>query len=130
MNGKYSFFNMLKIYRDNRHEVDAYFKGQPIEGFHGDNKKDKNDAFASFGGIALFMVFLLIGAGIWIWALVATIKYWSQLPIWAQIIAVIGLVTGVGPVVTLIVVYIGKGTTGGSKFSDYYSPQLDSTPQW
>ena len=133
MDEKYSFFNMLKIYRDNRDEVNAYFKGQPVEGYQGDHHRN-NDTFSSFGGIAMFMVILLIVAGIWIWALVVTVKYWSILPVWAQIISVIGLLpTGVGPVISLIVVYIGKanpvaihsnfdgggGSSPGSEYSNW-----------
>lgn len=135
MNEKYSFFNMLKIYRDNRHEIHAYFKGQPIEGYHDDSNNDnKNDTFAVFGGVALFMVFFIIMFGIWVWALVVTIKYFSILPLFAQIIAILGLITGIGPVVTLIAVYVGKEypRAAESKFGDYFSPSSDVqfTPQW
>jgi hypothetical protein len=132
MEGKYSFFNMLKIYRDNREEITAYFKGQPVEGFHSNhhNSNHNNDSntFAAFGGIALFMVFLLIAAGIWIWALVVTVKYWNILPVWAQIISVIGLLpTGVGPIISLIVVYIGKANPVAIH-SDFFSPQVAESP--
>ena len=140
MNQKYSFFNMLKIYRDNRHEIHAYFKGQPIEGYRHDSNNDsnndnKNDTFAVFGGVALFMVFFIIMFGIWVWALVVTIKYFSILPLFAQIIAILGLITGIGPVVTLIAVYVGKEypRAAESKFADYFSPgteNLEFTPQW
>ena len=136
MNQKYSFFNMLKIYRDNRHEIHAYFKGQPIEGYHDDSNNDnKNDTFAVFGGVALFMVIFIIMFGIWVWALVVTIKYFSILPLFAQIIAILGLLTGIGPVVTLIAVYVGKEypRAAESKFADYFSPgteNLEFTPQW
>jgi hypothetical protein len=134
MEGKYSFFNMLKIYRDNRDEITAYFKGQPVEGFQNDthnndhhhDNHNKNDTFAAFGGIALFMVFLLIAAGIWIWALVVTVKYWKILPVWAQIISVIGLLpTGVGPIISLVVVYIGKANPVAIH-SDFFSPDTYS----
>lgn len=134
MDEKYSFFNMLKIYRDNRDEVNAYFKGQPVEGYQGDHHHhhdNNNDTFSAFGGIAMFMVILLIVAGIWIWALVVTVKYWSILPVWAQIISVIGLLpTGVGPVISLIVVYIGKANPVAIEgtYANFSSPGTQGTP--
>jgi hypothetical protein len=130
---------MLKIYRDNKNEIHAYFKGQPIEGYQYGNNNDsnndiKNDSFAVFGGVALFMVFFIIIFGIWVWALVVTIKYFSILPLLAQIVAILGLITGIGPVVTLIAVYIGKEypRAAESKFADYFSPgsDVEFTPRW
>ena len=57
-------------------------------------------------------VVLIIGLAIWIWALVVTLKFWKVLPEWAKVIGVLGLlpVVPLGPVVTLIVVYIAKSS--------------------
>ena len=111
MMGQYCFFNMLKIYRDNKHEINAYFKGQTIECYTDDQKVANNVAFALFGGIWIFMIIFAISAAIWVWAVVVTIRYWAILPTWAQVVAVIGLLpSGFGPIITLIAVYVGKGT--------------------
>ena len=128
MYGKYSVFNMMKLYRDNKPVINAYLKGQSVEGYS--NLNDANDsdadaavsagAFAAFGGIAVFLVLMAINMAIWIWALVWTMKYWKVLPGWAQALSVIGLLGVVGgPIMTLIVVYIGKNSNGienSSKF--------------
>jgi hypothetical protein len=63
-------------------------------------------------GIGIFILMFLIVTGIWIWAVVVLVKYWKELPSWAQVLGVIGVlpvVPGGGPILTLIAVYIGKG---------------------
>jgi hypothetical protein len=126
MYGKYSVFNMMKLYRDNRPVIDAYLKGQSVEGFknsdhhHHDDDEDSAVAFAAFGGIGIFLFILAISMAIWIWALIWTMKYWKVLPGWAQALSVIGLLGFVGgPIMTLIVVYIGKNSNGGEKASKF-----------
>jgi hypothetical protein len=59
---------------------------------------------------------MAINMAIWIWALVWTMKYWKVLPGWAQALSIIGLLGVVGgPIMTLIVVYIGKNANGTEK---------------
>lgn len=126
MYGKYSVFNMMKLYRDNKPVIHAYLKGQSVEGYTDHTNDDDADAaasagaFAAFGGIAVFLVLMAISMAIWIWALVWTMKYWKVLPGWAQVLAVIGLLGLVGgPIMTLIVVYIGKNANGAEKGSKF-----------
>lgn len=103
MIGKYSIFNMMKEFRENKPIIEAYLKNQSVEG--------SNDTVNVIAGlsIGMFLTLIMLGIAIWVWAIVVTIKYWNQLPVWAQILAIIGLLTGVGgPIMTLIVVYVGK----------------------
>jgi len=106
--GKYSLFSMLKEARDNKHIIEAYIKKQPIEGLDDDDDYNQDTMFFGLGvGLGLFL--LAVSLAIWIWALTVTIKYWKMLPVWARILAVIGLVSGFGgPIMTLIVVYAAK----------------------
>jgi hypothetical protein len=125
MYGKYSVFNMMKLYRDNKPVIHAYLKGQSVEGYKHANDNDADaavsaGAFAAFGGIAVFLVLMAINMAIWIWALVWTMKYWKVLPGWAQALSIIGLLGVVGgPIMTLIVVYIGKNANGTEKVSKF-----------
>ena len=43
----------------------------------------------------------------WIWGLVIPYKYWNVIPLWAKILAVLGLLSGGGGLFTVIIVYIG-----------------------
>jgi len=105
MYGKYSVFNMMREFRENKPLINAYLKNQSVEGL------DDDSGMIAGMGVGMFLLFFVLNVGIWIWAVVVTIKHWNQLPVWAQVLAIIGLLTGVGgPVMTLIVVYIGKGT--------------------
>ena len=46
---------------------------------------------------------------LWIWGLLITIKFWKEIPTWAKVLAIIGLVVPfLGPVLTIIVVYISR----------------------
>ena len=73
-----------------------------------------NETDITVGGLTLtmglFIPILIIMLVIYIWAIYVLVKYWKQLPVWAQIIGVLGVIPGVplSPIATLIVVYIGK----------------------
>lgn len=84
------------------------------EGFDDD---DAGTAAALGISTSIVVVALLINLAIWIWGLVITIKYWKMLPEWAQIFAVLGLlpVLPFGPIVTLVVVYVGKTAKSGMR---------------
>ena len=78
------------------------------------NNPNYNPGAGAAVGVAsgVLAVVLIIGLAIWIWALVVTLKFWKVLPEWAKVIGVLGLlpVVPLGPVVTLIVVYIAKSS--------------------
>lgn len=56
----------------------------------------------------VFLIALIIGTAIWIWALVVLIKYAKVIPTWALVVGIIFMVLPPGPLVTLIVVYVTK----------------------
>lgn len=110
MLGKYSIFNMLKEAQEKRHIIEAYIRGDTVECYT-DDDDSSGEGKALFGfSIGLGLMILLTSLAIFVWAVVVTIKYWNQLPQWSKVLAIVGLVTGIGgPVMTLIVVYVGKG---------------------
>ncbi len=65
-----------------------------------------DDDASAFG--IIFLIALVIGAAIWIWALVVLIKYAKDIPTWALVVGIIFMVLPPGPLVTLIVVYVSK----------------------
>jgi predicted PurR-regulated permease PerM len=117
MIGKYSLINMLKEAHENKHMIQAYLQNKSMEGYEDVNISNNDKKLFGFG-VGAFLLLLVVGLVLWIWALVVTIKYWDQLPTWAKVLAILGLFTGFGgPVLTLIVVYVSKGSgdvSGGS----------------
>lgn len=107
-NGDYNICNVLSEFNKHTYILQAKMKGETIEGYDG----NAGDFLVSFWGILI----VVLALGLWIWALVVTIKYFKVLPIWAQILGILGLVGFGGPILTLIVVYIGK-SMGSSKSS-------------
>ena len=106
---KYSLTDMYSTYMHNKENVDAYLKGEKIEHYKPDEKIDPSQLTGS--AIAIFSIMMLFSLAIYIWALVAFIKYHQYMPSTAiQIIAGLGLVPMVplGPIVTLILVYTTK----------------------
>ena len=99
--------HMLSLYNDNREYISAHLRGNVTETFTDNSGNDCDIAchFAVYGGITTFLILLWIGIAIYIWAVVALINNWKRLSDVVKIIGVIGLVTGVGPVITLIAVY-------------------------
>ena len=110
---KYSLFELLKEHNKNKKSIHAKLKGETIEGY-----TDSGDTAKILGlSVIPFLIVLLISLVIWIWALVATVKYWNQLPEWAKVISILGILPILpgGPIVTLVVVYIAKGGEKGSR---------------
>jgi hypothetical protein len=70
--------------------------------------------WAELGGIAIFIV--VVWTALWIWNLVAIIHFWNVLPVWAQVIGILGLVpsVGLGNIIALVVIYVAKKGKGGS----------------
>ena len=112
-----SIYILFEKYKENKPLIDAYIKRQSVENFNGDGDGgDGIDPTTKTGGsilglsIGFFLLLLAVSIGIWIWAIVALIKYWDRLPDWAKVLGVLGLIPAVplGPVVTLICVYVAK----------------------
>jgi nucleoside permease NupC len=54
---------------------------------------------------AVFILVMLLTIIIWFWALIALIYYWKKLPLFAQVIGLLGLFTTLSPLTTLVAVY-------------------------
>ena len=118
MDAKYSLLNLSKNFKENKPLIEAYFKGQPVEGL------DNNGGTIMGLGVIAFLILFVIGLSIWIWAIVSLVKYWKVLPDWAKIIGLLALLPVLpigGPIVTLIVVYVAKPkeSTNAYKFRFY-----------
>ena len=104
---KYSLYNLVRAYNDNSSLIHAHFNNNSIEGYHYSKKELKILGLYA----EMFVFVLLISIAVWVWALIELVKNWSGMPDWAKFIGVIGLlgvVTGVGPVITLIAIYVTK----------------------
>ncbi len=124
------YMELVKYIKNNKDLVNAALRNENVEHFRvgkksklsklkskatdGDEDSVDVDPTAAAGIILLFFFILLFASIIWLWALIALIKYWNQLPTTIQAIGVISLITGLGgPIVTLILVYIFKGKGDG-----------------
>ena len=106
----HSLYNYLLEYENNKDLIKAYLSNQHIENYTED-KQHVDDVTTIMGfGIGIFLFMLLISLILWIWAVVILVKYWNQLPSWAKVLGLIGVLPILpgGPIMTLIVVYIGK----------------------
>ena len=110
-----SIYILFEKYKENKPLIDAYIKKQSVENFNGDGgdgiDPDPSTDGAILGlSIGFFLLLIAVSIGIWIWAIVVLIKYWDRLPDWAKVLGVLGLIPAVplGPVVTLICVYVAK----------------------
>jgi hypothetical protein len=106
-----SIYILFEKYKENKPLIDAYIKRQSVENYNGDGIDPTTTDGSILGlSIGFFLLLLLVSIGIWIWAIVVLIKYWNQLPDWAKVLGVLGVIPAVplGPVVTLICVYVAK----------------------
>jgi len=115
----HSLYNYLLAYENNKDLIKAYMSNKSIENYapttdntcQVDLNKVKLNTTTILGfGVGIFILIFLISLGIWIWAVVALLKYRKELPSWAQVLGVIGVLPILpgGPILTLIAVYIGK----------------------
>jgi hypothetical protein len=115
---KFSLFSFLKTYRENQERINAYIKGDTIEQYlvedydivEGYHKHNQVSIWGISLGIGIFLFLLILSFVVFVWALIITVMYWDQIPLWSKIIAILGLVVvgAPGPIITIIVVYIGK----------------------
>ena len=111
------YMELVKYVKDNKELLQSALRNQNVEHFKLSMQKSKegtDDTDISSGAAMAMVIFIFImflfATIIWVWALVALIKYWNLLPTAVQAIGVICLITGFGgPVVTLILVYVFKG---------------------
>jgi len=93
-----SLYGILRTYGDNKDKIENYL----------DDRSANSDKKIAGMAIGLFVALVIIAIVIWVWAAVVLVRYWHYLPQWTQTIGVLGLlpVVPLGPVVTLVVVYI------------------------
>ena len=112
-----SLYTLLLAYENNKDLIKAYLSNKSIENWSDTNKIELDKAqlktSANILGftVGIFISIFLISLITWIWAVVILVKYWSQLPGWAKVLGVIGVlpIIPVGQILTIIVVYISKG---------------------
>ena len=113
-----SLYNYLLAYENNKDLIKAYLSNKHIESDTetttnqvDTDKLVNNVATIMDYSIGIFIIGFLISLALWIWAVVILVKYWNQLPNWAKVLGIIGVLPVIpgGSIMTIIVVYIGKG---------------------
>ena len=100
---QHNVFTLISLYNENKDLINAYYSGESIENFKGEG------GLIAGMGVATFITVLSVSLALWIWALVAIIKFWNYMPTWARVVSLLALLAGIGgPVVSLIVVYASK----------------------
>jgi len=117
-----------KFIKNNKHLIESKIKNQTIEHYTpsatpGIDEKVIEEITA--GILIVWMIAFVIALILWVWALIAIIKYWNVLPTWAKVLGLICILTPIGgPIFTLIIVYMGKesgnGSGNGSNISRFY----------
>lgn len=111
----HSLYNYLLAYENNKDIINAYLCNKSVENYapvNQDLDKAIGRATSILGfSIGVFIFMALISLILWIWAVVILVKYWNQLPSWAQVLGIIGVLPILpgGTILTIIAVYIGKG---------------------
>ena len=118
MIGKYSFYNVMKVYNDHKPLITAYINGKSIEGIDNSLPPEKNVDLAAYGGLTMFIAILVIHIILAIWALVAIYTHWKKMSGIVKALSLILWFSG-GPIFSLILVYVAseEKNTSPSSFS-------------
>lgn len=94
--------------------IDAYHKNQDLIRNHFSKKEHYNEVNAvapskTILGLAVgtFLILLLINIVIYIWVIIALLKFWNKMNIIAIILSIICFFSGLG-IVSLLIIYITK----------------------
>ena len=111
---------IMKIAKDNEEKINAYIKGDIIEGYN-----DDGSLIVAGLSVGMFLLVLVLAFGLFIWNIVAFMKYKDTYAGWS--IAVILLLYFMsGGIASLIAIYLLRNTKNtNSSFSyghgdDYY----------
>jgi hypothetical protein len=114
---KYALPNLLKEYFYNKDRIAAYFKNEPVQHYRLMGAQNGDLTITDPNGIlglsiAFFTILIFVSLAIWLVAIYMIIANWNNLEDWAKVISILGLLTGfVGPIVTIIIVIVGKKKT-------------------
>jgi hypothetical protein len=103
MFGKYCFSNLFQEAYKNKEKLIAHVKGQNIECF--------NDDKIIGMSMTVFIIIFVISFIPWFIAVYLLFTRFHQLETWAIIVAVLGLVTGLGSLVSIVAILIGEKST-------------------
>lgn len=99
--------HIMKIAKDNEEKINSYLKGGIIEGYNGDE-----DTISGLG-VAAFLVVLVLVIGLFIWNIVAFIKYKDTYADWATAVIIL-LYFMSGGIASLIAIYLLRNTKNTS----------------
>jgi hypothetical protein len=116
---KYSLFECIREFQNNRPLIRAYLNGDNIENYKGDTSDNKDASKIMNVSIGLFLTFLLINMGLFIWCLVALVKFWHEMPDWARVVSIFLMFFQMTPV-ALLVIYLSRGQSSKNSGFRFY----------
>lgn len=112
----YNIYDILNLYKENKHIIDSYINNNQIEGFN--NEKDNNIIEADITMIIIIIIIGILSFVLWIWALVLTIVRWNKLTKYRKIICIVFLLLTwstipvltpfLSPIIVLITIYTNE----------------------
>ena len=112
----YNIYDILNLYKENKHIIDSYINNNQIEGFN--NEKDNNIIEADITMIIIIIIIGILSFVLWIWALVLTIVRWNKLTKYSKIICIVFLLLTwstipvltpfLSPIIVLITIYTNE----------------------
>jgi len=112
----YSLASLLQEYSKNKERIHEYLQNKTVEGYRDNDDNDDNDDNNDYNiSTGMFIMIVTVSLITWIWSFAVTVLFWKHLPDWARVVAILGLIPSIpgGPIATLVVVYVTKGTRRG-----------------
>jgi hypothetical protein len=124
MDKRYYLPNLLEEYRRHKHHIQAYLRGESVEDYIESYDGDSG-LFGSLGVVG-WLVVVTIMIMLWVLAIWFLLRQWPQVGLVGGLISAIVLVVpGLGPVVSIVITLIASGTGGWGQKLD---PVLSGRP--
>ena len=109
---RYYLPNLLKEYQQHKHHIHAYLRGELVEDYVVESYDGDGGLFASLGVVG-WLVTVLVVIALWVLAIWFLLREWPQVGLVGGLIsAIVLLVPGLGPIVSIVITFIASATGG------------------
>lgn len=112
MDKRYYLPNLVKEYKQHKHHVHAYFRGEFVEDYVTENYNDDKGLFSKLG-VRGWIATVIVVITLWILAIWFLLREWPAIGLIGALLSIIVLIIpGLGPLASIVITLIASATGG------------------